>query len=169
MALPSHAVNLLRGIAALVTAGIVAFSLGCGSTDSPTPTPASPTSATVYKQGTLTIPQTYIADLDAGEVVNDPYGLADVWFEAISPTERYLTSMGAMLAVYGTNAPGLAGCKAGALTNARIPMSALAPDLYLCARTDENRIVELRVVQLPGAYEPGFIPTLTLAFTTFNK
>ena len=48
-------------------------------------------------------------------------------------------------------------------------MGTLNVGLYVCAKTDEGRIVELRVVELPVGTPPADDPTLTLSFTTYNK
>jgi hypothetical protein len=43
------------------------FVCGCGSNS-----PTSPTGGTVFRQGTLVIPQAFIVDLDEGVLVNNP-------------------------------------------------------------------------------------------------
>jgi hypothetical protein len=140
------------------------FVCGCGSNS-----PTSPTGGTVFRQGTLVIPQTFIADLDEGVLVNNPLGPSDVWFEAASATDWFFSSTGASMAVIGTSAPGFSGCNTAHLSISRIPMSTLTAGLYLCAKSDQGRFVEIRVVAIPVKQPPGIDPTLTLSFTTYNN
>jgi len=150
----------MRPICVAVFALVPLVSAGCGGS------PTTPT-ATIFRQGTLTIGQTHIADLDTGTLVSNPLGTSDVWFEAVTNDERYLTPTGARLAVSGMTAPGFAVCDATTLTASRIPVATLTTGLYLCARTDEARIVEIRVVEPPGP--GGVAAALTISFTTYNK
>ncbi len=162
------------GIALLVCACVL-VGFGCTSStkppDSPTsPTPpTNPTPPTVYRQGTLRLPITWIADLDKGEIVFGPLEPHDVWFQAVTPTEWYLTPEGGRLAMSGTSAPGYDGCSVAPLRYDRIPMGNLSVGLYLCAITDEGRIAELRVAELPQGTRPVDDPALTLSFKTYNK
>jgi hypothetical protein len=158
-----------RIVAAMLTVLAVVMS-ACGSADSPA-APTAPTPPTVFRQGTLTIPQTFIADLDAGALVSNPLGPSDIWFEAVTATDRFLTSTGALLAVSGTTPPGFTGCSAANVMGSRIPVASLAAGLYLCGRTDESRIVEIRVVEPPAVYVPGeeVFPELKISFVTYNK
>ncbi len=88
---------------------------------------------------------------------------------SIADTATFLSPTGATLAPTGTTAPGYGGCSGAALTKARISMTELSVGRYVCARTDEGRIVEMRVTDLPVASTPGSDPALTFGFTTYGK
>jgi hypothetical protein len=107
--------------------------------------------------------------LDAGALVDSPSVAGDVWFEAVRPGELYLAPAGAALAVAGTSAHGFSDCRAAALTGVRIPMGTPSPGLFGCGKTDEGRIVEIRVVESPAGMPPADSPTLTVSFTTYNR
>lgn len=145
--------------------GLLVLCCGCGS-NAPTSPTTSPTGGTIFRQGTLVIPESFIADLDAGIIVNIPGGPSDVWFEAVTATDWFFSSTGAQIAVIGTTEPGFSGCRSAGLSFTRIPMATLTPGLYLCGKTDQGRFVEMRVVEL-AVEQPGIDPTLTLSFTTF--
>jgi hypothetical protein len=147
-----------------VVLGFLVFCCGCGSN-----APTSPTSGTVFHQGTLVIPQTFIADLDQGVIVSNPLGPSDVWFDAESATDWFLSPTGGSIAVMGTVAPGFSGCSTARFSTTPIRMNTLAAGLYLCARTDQERFVEMRVVAIPVPQPPGIDPTLTLSLTTYNN
>ncbi len=130
--------------------------------------PTAPSASTVYRSGTLQLPQTYAADLDEGAIVPNPHDKNDLWLEAVTADERYLSPTGATLVVYGPTAPGLQGCAAATLSNSRISIASLAVGVFLCARTDDGRLVEMRIVGLPGPTS-NLLPVLTIDYTTYNK
>jgi hypothetical protein len=152
---------------ALLTA-FAACSGGCGG--SGTPTTASSTAGTVYRQATVRLEQTFTLDLDTGTL---PPGLgtgADIWFQAVTEQVRYLSPMpssGAALAVSGATAPGFSGCSAATLTATNIVIETLTAGLYLCARTSENRISEIRVVEPAGPSGPT--AAITISYTTYTR
>jgi hypothetical protein len=129
------------------------------STISPTPTPTQPIP---HAQGHLDIPQTWTADLDSGVVGSN--GQEDIWFEAVTATERYLAPRnGASISFMGTTQPGLSGCKSAPLSTNRININSLSTGVYVCVLTNSNRYSELRVTA-PVGPSPG---TLSLDYTTW--
>jgi hypothetical protein len=158
----------MRSRNVIVIAAVSVLCVGCGS-HAPASSPTSPTSGAIFRQGTLTIRQTFVADLDAGMIVSNPTGPSDVWFEAQTATAWFFTSTGAVMAIAGTSEPGFSGCKSASVSVARIPMATLTTGLYLCGRTDQGRVFEMRVVDLPVPQPAGTDPTLTVAFTTFTN
>jgi len=141
---------------------------GCGGSGTPT-TPSS-TAGTVYRQATVRLEQTFALDLDTGTL---PPGLgtgADIWFQAVTEQVRYLSPMpssGAAFAVSGATAPGFSGCSTATLTATNIVIETLTAGLYLCARTSENRISEIRVVEPAGPSSPT--AAITISYTTYNR
>ena len=118
---------------------------------------------------TLTINQTFTADLDLGS--NQP--VSDIWFEAATATARYITARStAKLLETGTAAIGFGACYtnyvSGKLTATRIPISdPTAAGKYFCAITNENRISEFRITQALNA--PGAtVGTLVISVTTWT-
>jgi hypothetical protein len=122
------------------------------------------TRASIRKQGTLSMPQTYLADFDDGVVGSSPG--SDVWFSAETATDRFFEPRnGVTLAIVSRDAaPGLAGCRGAQLGTARQPMSRLAVGTYLCLRTSEGRFAQIRIAGMPGP-SPG---TLTVEYVTWN-
>lgn len=131
-----------------------------------TTAPAQP-NPTIFSQGTLDIPQTYAADLDRGLLAND--ASADIWFEAVTRTARFLTPIyGATLAKAGPSAPGRDGCAALTLSPQRIDLAELGTGSYLCVKTNGSRLAQVRVAADPGP-DTGAGSTLRIEFVTFAQ
>lgn len=125
----------------------------------PTPVPAAPP---VRTTGTLQIPQTYLADLDQGTVTQAG---ADLWFEAETATQLYVTpSNGAALAVGDLSRRNLEACRSARYDAYRVPLSALPPGSFLCVRTNEGRFALVGITALTGA-SPR---TLSLSYLTWE-
>lgn len=146
----------------LVLFGTFAARCGGGST---TPTP---TAGTVHRQATIQLEQTFALDLDTGTF---PPGLgtgADIWFQAVTDQQRFLTPQsGSAIAISGPSAPGFGGCATARLGAAAIPIESLTAGLYLCASTTESRIAEVRVVEPAGPSSSS--AHLTISYTTYNR
>ena len=131
------------------------------STPTPTPTPTTTPAVTPIVDAIVDVPQTYLVDVDTG-TITVPGG--DLWFEAVTPTERYLTPQGgAMLAHMGSDAPGLPGCVTAAVFGNRIPLDVVPVGDFLCLRTASGRIAEIQLVD-PIGPSPG---TMRLHIRTF--
>lgn len=133
----------------------------------PTPTPAATITNTpapsTYKTGPLEIPQTYRADLDEG-VLSSTSAL-DLWFEAVTASEKYLTPRnGASFAVWGTTAPGMYDCIGASLSTNRIPIGSAPVGTYVCYQTNQGRPGVFRVNELTA----GPSQVLKIGFTTWN-
>jgi hypothetical protein len=136
------------------------------ATVAPTPTPPPVQIAS----GTLDIPQTYMADLDTGIVPKDAKNPAfadvDLWFNAVSPTERYLEPYnGASLMVVGLSAVGYAECRNLQAAVARVDINSLPSGTYLCVTTNLKNTAVLRVNAIDYS-SPG---TMHLAFMTWHQ
>jgi len=128
----------------------------------PTPTPdvTDTPQPTTYKSDSLDINQTVTADLDEG--VTPAGATADIWFEAISAAERYLTPQnGAKMAIWGTSSAGMYDCIGAALSTNRIPIADVPVGTYVCYETNQGRPGAFRVNALAGT-------VLTIGFTTWN-
>jgi hypothetical protein len=92
-----------------------------------------------HSTGPLAISQTWTADLDEGEV--GAGADSDIWFQAVTATERYITPRnGATIAKVGT----------------------LPEGTYVCVRTNLGRYSQFRVNE-PVGPSPG---TLNIGYTT---
>ena len=144
--------------------GLVALAAACGGS------PASPAAPAVFRESTLRIPQTWDADLDTGQVGPGP-GI-DIWFQAVRrPDERYLTPIApATVAFIGASAPGATGCSSASLRTDAVPTQLLVAGVYLCARTNEGRLAQIRVIEPPAPFIDGAeIPAVTLHVVTYSR
>src|SRR5260221_5312294 len=87
--------------------------------------------------GTLDIPQTFQWNLDNGTVwkrgESQSPDVFDFWYEAASPTLRYLVPLGgATLAIAGEKAPGYAGCVGSNLSEKKIDFQHLRRRTFVC-------------------------------------
>jgi hypothetical protein len=122
-----------------------------------------PAAPQTFKTGPLVIPQTYLADLDYGIVRSQG---ADIWFQAKTATDRYITPRnGVKIGVAGNRSVNLAGCRSLPLSQSSIPLSAIPVGTYICVKTDQGRYSQFRVNQ-PVGPSPG---KLHIGFTTWKK
>jgi hypothetical protein len=124
---------------------------------------AKASSPQTHSTGLLNIAQSWAADLDEGKLGGGSE--ADIWFQAETATERYLTPLnGAKVAVAGNSSVGRNGCAATSLAASRIPMSTLAVGTYVCVLTSEGRYAQFRI-NAPVRPSPG---TLKIGYTTWE-
>jgi hypothetical protein len=117
----------------------------------------------VHSRGDLDIPQTWTADLDEG-VVGGLTG-ADIWFEAVTATERYVTPRnGAKIAIAGTTQAGRDGCAAASLSTSKININDLPAGTYVCVLTSQGRYSQF-LITAPVGPSPG---TLSIVYTTWE-
>jgi beta-lactam-binding protein with PASTA domain len=113
--------------------------------------------------GDLQIPQTYAVDLDDGQV-----GLgtaADLWFEAKTPTRRFLTPRGgASLAPSPQPRPSYDDCVAAKYGMPPVPVERLVEGAAYCVRTNGGRYAAVIVLH-PVGPSPG---TLEVRYITWE-
>ena len=132
-----------------------------------TPLPMTPTAQPspvlpIRSMGSLDIPQTWTVDLDEG-VIGDAW-TADIWFEAVTAVERYVTPRnGATIAIVGTIGVGPSGCAAVRLSTSRIPIGDLPKGTYVCVRTNSGHYSQFHVTA-PVGPSPG---TLSIEYITW--
>jgi hypothetical protein len=116
-----------------------------------------------YRTGPLDIPQTWRADLDSGAVGS---GTADIWFQAATATERYVTPVnGARIGIYdGGGGIAKQDCATTPKSTNRIDIVDLPVGTYVCVRTSDSRHAVFRVNTAVGP-SPG---TLKIGFTTWQ-
>jgi hypothetical protein len=123
----------------------------------------APPPPVTHSTGLLDIPQTWPADLDEGVVGAGT--ASDIWFEAVTAAERYVTPRnGATMAKVGTTAVGRSDCAAAPLSASRIHVNDLPEGTYVCVRTNQGRYSEFRV-NAPIGPSPG---TLKIGYTTWE-
>jgi hypothetical protein len=134
------------------------------ATLTPTPMPV------VIASGTLEIPRTYQVDLDAGAIPTDPkspaYADVDLWFDAVTPSERYLEPYGGgSMLVMGAGEVGLDTCRGVQASVARVDINALPAGTYLCVTTNIGNTSIVRVNSIDYS-SPG---KLRLDFITWHQ
>lgn len=143
----------------LVPAGMQCAAVGGGFDCQPIAPPAPP----VRSSGTVNIPQTYVLDLDTGGLITS----GDVWFEAVTATQFYLTpTNGGRFNVGGFAPRGYAGCSSVPMSTAKVNMAALHPGQYVCARSRTGNVAEIRIDSIWGP--PSGTKTLKVTYTTWN-
>lgn len=111
--------------------------------------------------GPFSLKQTWSVDLDSG---SSGGAGADIFFEAVTATERYLTPQnGAALAIINGGATGRTACEAQNFTRGRTPLNRLPEGTYVCVITSEGRYSQFRVNRAAGA-SPG---TMEIGYTTW--
>jgi len=130
--------------------------LGGGSSGDDTP-------SVTYRTGPLSIPQTWQADFDTGQVGE---GTADIWFHAVTATQRYIEPVnGAQIGIYaGGSGIAKSDCVATPKSSDRIPVSHAPVGTYVCYLTSDGRHGAFRVNE-PVGPSPG---TLEIGFTTWQ-
>ncbi len=126
----------------------------------PIPTPR-PTPAT-HSDGIISVPQTYLFDLDSGAVGSS----GDIWFHAVSATERYIEPRGgAQMAVGDRSNRQFAGCSAADYATTPARLADVPVGSYICVRTNEGRISQFRMNAITPDASPS---TLTIGYTTWR-
>lgn len=110
----------------------------------------------------LSIPQTYLADLDRGSVSS---GGADIWFQAETASLLYIAPRnGAKIGVGNRRNRGYEGCRSARFTGSRVSLRDIPVGSYVCVKTNEGRISQFRVNGLSG----GSPKTLDIGYTTWR-
>ncbi|NOX41270.1 MAG: hypothetical protein GXP05_12380 [Alphaproteobacteria bacterium] len=150
-----EAFTLFAGLAAIALLTNASATL----TPAPTPTPIVPVT---YSTGPILLKQTYTADFDHG-LVSAPG--ADIWFQAVNPTHRYLKPLnGAKMAVGNRSNRGFSGCSAASFSGARVNINYVPVGSYVCMKTNAGRISQFRVNAVYG----GSFKKMRLGYTTWQ-
>ncbi|MDO9338807.1 MAG: hypothetical protein EON95_15600 [Caulobacteraceae bacterium] len=125
----------------------------------PVPPPSPPVT---FSTGGVVVPQTYELNLDNGNVGGGSG--ADLWFQAVTSTERYLTPInGAMIAVGDRSNRGRNGCRVASFSSGRVPLSAVPVGSYICMKTNQGRTSQFRMNAITGLS----VKTLEMGYTTW--
>ncbi len=116
----------------------------------------------IHAQGLLSVPQTYLFDLDDGGV--HQHG-ADVWFQAETSNRLYLVPRnGAKIGIVNVADGSYNKCKNARMSGARLSLADMPVGTRLCARTSEGRVATFRLMALSA----GSPKTMKLRFTTWR-
>ncbi len=117
----------------------------------------SPPPKTVRKvlaRGNLDVRQTFLFDLDTGREVQS--GDSDIWFEAVTAKERYLTPKnGATIGVVRA-AGDYESCSGATLSDRRIPVNKLPDSIAVCVRTSRGNLGSFKLRE-PVGPSPGVL------------
>lgn len=117
----------------------------------------------VIASGNRKIPQTYLFDLDSGKLVRN--GDADIWFEAETETERYLTPRNGAAIGFTREKLSLEVCSAVRMAERRIPIQRLPEGVYACVRTSRGNLAAFKLLE-PVGPSPG---TMLIQFSTWER
>lgn len=120
-----------------------------------------PATPSIYSSGLLEIDQTWTADLDDGVV--GAGSDSDIWFQAVTAIERYITPRnGATIAKVGTSPVGLEGCMVALLSTSNI--NDLPEGTFVCANINLGRYSQFQV-NAPIGPSPSI---LSIDYTTWE-
>lgn len=120
-------------------------------------------SGRLHSTGSFLAQQTFLFDLDVGALALRERG-ADVWFEAVTTSEMYLTPVnGSEIALGDGTDRGFGGCQSAAYSTARVSLNQAA-GRFVCARTSDGRLSQFQVASVSGASPRS----LTIHYTTWN-
>ncbi len=141
------------------------FSCSGAKLQAPAPTlqvPVQPAKPVTFSTGALSVRQTHVFDVDRG--VMDQQSVADVWFQAKTAKDLFLTPRnGAAMSVSGSRNRGRAGCAKARYSKGAVPLAKLPVGTYICVKTNERRIAEFRING-----KAGNPVTLTLGYTSWK-
>jgi len=119
--------------------------------------------ANVIASGNRKIPQTYLFDLDSGELVRN--GDADIWFEAVTETERYLTPKNGAAIGFTREKPSFEACSTVRMAEKRIPIQRIPGNAYACVRTSRGNLAAFKLLE-PVGPSPG---VMQIHFSTWRR
>jgi hypothetical protein len=124
-------------------------------------TPPSPPPVT-FSTAIVVVPQTYQVNFDNGNVGSG--GGSDLWFQAVTASERYLTPInGAKIAVGDRTNRGRDGCATASYSTARVPLAAVPVGSYICMKTNQGRTSQFRLNAVTGLA----VKNLEMGYTTW--
>ncbi len=120
-------------------------------------------SGRVHSTGSFLAQQTFLFDLDVGALALRERG-ADVWFQAVTNSEMYLTPVNGTELAFGDGTDrGFAGCQAAQFSAERVPIRATV-GRFVCVRTSDGRLSQFQIADLSGTTPRS----LTIYYTTWN-
>lgn len=122
-----------------------------------------PPLAQTHSTGLLNIPQTFLFDLDEGDIGQGPS--VDFQFQAQTATQLFISPRnGAQIGVGDKSNRGYDGCSVESFSSAKVPLNSLAVGNYICAVTGDGRIAQFRINAISGTSPK----TLKIGYTTWE-
>lgn len=121
----------------------------------PTPEPT----VVVYRTGTLTINNSFLADLDAGTIVNDSN--SDIWLHAVSASERYLEPKNGAEIKEVSGTPSYDDCDDANLSGSAVNFNDFGSGSWFCYETSSGRLGRFEVESVASG-------SVTLDFRTWD-
>ncbi|GLI36804.1 PASTA domain-containing protein [Geobacter hydrogenophilus] len=122
-----------------------------------------PVTGKVIAQGRGEIRQTYLFDLDAGSIAQN--GDADIWFEAETETERYLTPRNGASIGFTREKPTYENCSKVKMTQRRIPIQRIPENANVCVRTSRGNLSAFKIRE-PVGPSPG---VMKISYITWER
>ena len=117
----------------------------------------------VYSRGKLKVPQSYVFNLEKGEV--KPKGHGGLWFEAATANDSYLVPMNGMqLAPGDFSHRSFGACAVETYSTDRLSLRDLPPGSFVCVKTGGGRIGQMRI----DAVTPTAPHTLALDYVVWQ-
>ena len=117
-------------------------------------TAVEPAKGKVIARGRGEIRQTYLFDLDSGRSAQD--GDADIWFEAETDTERYLTPRNGASIGLTREKPTYENCSNVKMTQRRFLIQSIPNDANICVRTSRGNLAVFKIRE-PVGPSPGIM------------
>jgi len=115
-----------------------------------------------HSTGPVELRQTYQVDFDSGRVTTSG---ADLWFQAETADQLYLTPVGGARIGVGNRANrGYDGCRTARMTRSRVALSDVPVGSYICMITGEGRVSQFRMNDISGTISK----TLSMGYTTWR-
>lgn len=128
----------------------------------PTPTPEPE----VYNLGKFDLKQTFSMDLDEITGVSHSSPDNDLFFEAETATDKFLTPQnGAQIKLMGGSVPSHADCESASLSTTRVDLDTFAEGDFFCFETNEGRLGIMQIENITG----GSSQTITVDVRTWEK
>jgi hypothetical protein len=105
----------------------------------PTPMPT----VVVYRTGTLTINNTFMADLDGGSITSDSN--ADVWLHTVTADERYLEPQNGARLKEMAGTPSYDDCDSASLSGSAVNFNEFGGGSWFCYETSDDRFGRFEV------------------------
>lgn len=124
----------------------------------PTPTPEPE----VYNSGKVDIDQTFLADLDS--IAQTSSG-ADLWFEAVSSTEKYLTPRNGARISLMDSVPTYDDCASASLGSGRVSLADFDEGDLFCFESNDGRFGRFEVENITS----GTVQTISIDVVTWEN
>jgi len=121
-----------------------------------------PTAIPPLSSGKVDLNQTFSIDFDSGAITSGSG--TDLWFEAVSTTEKYLKPKSGAKFKHMNTVPSLVKCKTEVLSASAIPFGGVSVGDWLCYQTNEGNIGRAEIEGIT----PGEPQTIKFDYITWD-